>query len=97
MRYEFTGVLWRSPGPGGWRFVTLPTELSARIRNLAGAMMNAFGSLRVTAIIGDAQWKTSLFMDTKRNAFLLPVKADVRRKAVLADGDMVDVRLELEI
>jgi len=73
-RYDFTAKLWRSPGAAGWHFVTLPVELSAQIRAMAGGLLNAFGSLRVTARIGPASWKTSLFADTKRGAFLLPVK-----------------------
>lgn len=97
VRYDFTAKLWRSPGAAGWHFVALPADLSAQIRTLAGAMMNAFGSLRVRASIDDATWKTSLFYDTKRNAFLLPVKADVRRKAKIEADAEIDVSVEVEI
>lgn len=97
VRYDFTAKLWRSPGAAGWHFVALPADLSAQIRTLAGGMMNAFGSLRISASIGDAQWKTSLFYDTKRHAFLLPVKADVRRKAQIEADANVDVSVEVEI
>lgn len=97
MRYEFTATLWRSPGAAGWYFMTLPSDLSVQIKTMAAGLMNAFGSVRVTAAIGDAMWKTSLFMDTKRNAFLLPVKSEVRRKAKIAEGDEVSVVVEIEI
>jgi hypothetical protein len=97
VRYDFTAKLWRSPGAAGWHFVALPVDLSAQIRTLAGSMMNAFGSLRVKASIGGAAWKTSLFYDTKRNAFLLPVKADVRRKARIEADAELDLSVEIEI
>ena len=97
VRYDFSARLWRAPGAAGWHFVALPADLSAQIRTLAGAMMNAFGSLRVKVNIEDATWKTSLFYDTKRNAFLLPVKADVRRKAKIAANAEIDVSVEIEI
>ncbi len=96
-RYQFTAKLWRHEGNAAWHFITAPVELSAQIRTLAGGMMNAFGSLRVTAAIGAASWKTSLFFDTKRKAFLLPVKAEVRRKAGVGHGDSVAVAIEIEL
>ncbi len=96
-RYDFTAKLWRHGGAAAWHFVTLPVDVSARIKTLAGGMMNAFGSLRVNVSIGKSSWKTSLFLDSKRGAFLLPVKADVRRKAGIGDGDEVDVTVEIEL
>ncbi len=64
---------------------------------MAGAKLNAFGSLRVTAAIGDISWKSSLFFDSKANAFLLPVKAEVRRKAGVSVGDEVNVAVVIEL
>lgn len=96
-RYQFTAKLWRHDGAAAWHFITLPSELSAQVRTLAGGMMNAFGTLRVTAAIGAASWKTSLFYDTKHRAFVLPVKAEVRRKARVGHGDEVEVAIELEL
>ena len=97
MRYDFTAIVWLSPGAAGWHFVTLPVALSAQIRTLAGGLLTSFGSLRIIAQIGDATWKTSLFADNKHNAFLLPVKADIRRRANLAAGDEVSVAVELDL
>ncbi len=96
-RYQFTAKLWRHDGNGAWHFVTVPVELSAQVRTMAGTMMNAFGTLRVTATIGAASWKTSLFFDTKRKAFLLPVKAEVRRKARVCHGDSAEVTIKIEL
>jgi Domain of unknown function (DUF1905) len=96
-RYEFTAQLWRHDGAAAWHFVTLPVDVSKQIKTLAGGAINAFGSLRIKASIAGTSWNTSLFMDTKRNAFLLPVKAEVRRKARIGHGDEVAVSIELEL
>jgi hypothetical protein len=50
-----------------------------------------FGSFHVVAKTGKTSWETSLFADQKRGAFLLPVKAEVRRKEKIAPGDTIEV------
>ncbi len=91
----FTAVVWRHEGPAAWHFVTLPEDLADALRALHGDAQGAFGQLAVAATIGATSWRTSLFYDTKRGSFLLPVKADVRRREGLADGDRVEVALEV--
>ena len=87
--------LWLWSGEGGsWHFITVPEELSGEIRALSLARRGGFGSVRVEATIGDVSWRTSVFPQ-KSGVYLLPVKADVRRRANIAAGDEVTVRLEL--
>jgi len=50
--------------------------------------------VRVEARMGDVTWRTSVF-PLNKGGYLLPVKAEVRRKAELAAGDEVTVSLEL--
>lgn len=80
----FRAKVWTQESTGAWHFVTLPASLSKRIRTLTTGRLKPFGSLRVKARAGLTTWETSLFADAKRSAFLLPVKADVRRKEKLA-------------
>ena len=80
MRRLFDAELWLSPGEAGWHFVTLPGELADDIRAQAPGARRGFGSVRVRATIGATSWETSVFPDTKRESYLLPVKADVRRR-----------------
>jgi len=49
----------------------------------------------VRATLGATTWSTSVFADTQRGSYLLPVKADVRRREGVADGDTVTVRLHV--
>lgn len=95
-RFRFTAEVWLYPGEAGWHFATLPAELADEIRARFEGGHRAFGSLAVRATIGSTTWSTSLFRDTRRESYLLPVKAQVRRAEGIADGDVVDVALELE-
>lgn len=96
-RFAFTAPLWRYSGVAAWHFVTLPRDVSGQMRALSAGLRNAFGSLRVIATIGRSSWRTSAFFDTKANAFLLPIKADVRRKEKIGDGDTVAVAVEIDL
>ena len=94
MRYEARCELWLYAGKAAWHFLTLPAELTAGLKAMAPGA-SPCGSVRVRASIGKASWSTSLFPDSSSGAFLLPVKADVRRREKLSAGDTVDVAVEL--
>lgn len=49
--------------------------------------------MRVTVGIGGSEWMTSLFPDTKRRTYVLPIKKAVRTAEGLVDGSPVDVTL----
>jgi hypothetical protein len=97
-----TGPLWRwtsSSGIGTWHFLTIDgaagealsgTALMRRLEKSIGG----FGSLKVSARIGDSAFKTSLF-PSKELGWLLPVKAAVRKAEGVSEGDVVEVVLEV--
>jgi len=92
-----TSLLWiwkGSDAAGRWYFITVPEEQSAEIKAHAFGSPRGFGSVKVEARIGDVVWRTSVF-PLKSGGYLLPVKAEVRRKADLAAGNQVVVKLEL--
>lgn len=86
-------ALWKYSSTAAWYFLTLPSSVADQIRPLAPKV--GFRSVRVKATVGQTTWKTSLFPDTKSNSYLLPMKADVRRREDLNEGDEVVVFLEL--
>lgn len=94
---NFQAKIWTQESTGAWHFVTLPVVLSARIRTLTTGLRKPFGSFRVKGRIGLTSWETSLFADAKRDAFVLPVKADVRRSEKIAVGDRVEVTITLQL
>jgi len=90
-----TGPLWLWSGENGsWHFITVPEELSGEIRAHAIVALRGFGSVKVEASIHEVRWRTSVF-PVKSGGYILPVKADVRRKAGIGAGDEVTVMLEL--
>lgn len=82
-------------GKGAWFFVTLPKSESDEIKIFPGRKRRGWGSVRVTATVGKTSWKTSIFPDSKARAYVLPVKADVRRKEAMKAGETIAVRLEV--
>ncbi|PPD15651.1 MAG: hypothetical protein CTY25_04885 [Methylobacterium sp.] len=95
MLVRFTAPLWLWQGKGAWHFITLPEDESQVIR--LAVPRKGWGSVRVTATIGESRWQTSIFPDTRRNAYLLPVKAAIRKAEALAVGAAVDVSLSLDL
>jgi len=92
-----TSLLWiwkGSDAAGRWYFITVPEEQSGEIKAHAFGSPRGFGSVKVEARIGNVVWRTSVF-PLNSGGYLLPVKAEVRRKADLAVGDEVTVELEL--
>lgn len=85
--------VWLYPGMAGWHFLTVPKKHSDEIKKKFGANARGWGSLPVTVTIGKTSWRTSIFPDKKAGAYLLPLKAEVRRKEKLADEDEVSYTL----
>jgi len=92
--FEFSSSLWLHPG-GDWHFVTVPVEVSDDIAELTAGLRRGFGSVRVTATVGGTTWRTSVFPDKGKGAFVLPMKRSVRDAEGLTDGDEVPIRLAL--
>ena len=89
------GPLWLWSGEGAsWHFITIPDDLADEIRAQSLARRGGFGSVRVEATINGVRWRTSVFPQ-KSGGYILPVKKEVRRRANIAVGDDVALRLEL--
>ena len=97
MKYTFTSELWVYSGQGAWHFITLPSDISAEIKQNFDIGQPGFGSIRVAATIGDYSWNTSIFPDSKLSAYVTPIKAEARKKAGVSDGDKVNISIELLI
>ena len=93
---RFTSLLWvwKGEAAGRWHFVTVPEAESAEIKAQAFSLPRVFGSMRVEARIHDVAWRTSVF-PLNAGGYLLPVKAEIRKRAKLAAGDEVSVELTL--
>jgi len=86
--------IWKGEQAGCWYFVTVPDEQSDEIKAHGFANPRGFNSVKVEARVGQVMWRTSVF-PLNSGGYVLPVKADVRRRAGIAAGDEVTVELEL--
>lgn len=91
-RFEFDAELWLADG-GVWHFVSLPDDVADDIEARFGHRSAGFGSLRVDVTVGATRWQTSVFPDTKRATYILPVKKAVRAAEGLDAGAIARVSL----
>jgi hypothetical protein len=93
--YTFTSKIAVYPGMGGWRFLGIPKKEAKEIKETYGKNAKGWGSLPVTVTIGKTAWKTSIFPDRKSGTYLLPLKAQIRKKEEIDDDETVRFILEL--
>jgi uncharacterized protein (DUF302 family) len=55
-----------------------------------------FGSVPVMVTIGKTKWKTSIFPDKRSGTYLLPLKAEVRKKESIYSGDNISLIIEIQ-
>jgi hypothetical protein len=89
--FEAEVFRWDDSGPS-WYFARVPLDVADELRLEA---RGGFGSVRVTATIGDSSWMTSVFPEKSAGGFLLPVKRTVRAAEGIDDGDIVAIRLDV--
>lgn len=93
--YKVRASVWLYPGMAGWHFVTIPQKQSDEIRTNFWAKKRGWGSLPVRVTLGKMRWKTSIFPDKKQGCYVLPLKADVRKKEKVKAGGTVNFSLEV--
>jgi Domain of unknown function (DUF1905) len=95
MNLEFSGELWFWRGPSPWHFVTVAQDECGELEAASALVTYGWGMIPVTAQIGATVWKTSLY--PKDGRYIVPVKAWVRKAERLAVGDMVTIRLAVDV
>lgn len=87
--------LWRAepPAKGSWHFLTIAGDAADAIRTAAGGRSGGWGSVRVTAKIGKTSWQTSLFPNKQLGGYMLPLKADVRKREAVNEGDEISATI----
>ncbi len=93
MNIEFDAPIWYWRGPSPFYFVTVPDDLSDALKTISRSVTYGWGMIPVQARIGRSRWTTSLF--PKDGAYIVPLKAAIRRAEGLAEGDVVTVRLDV--
>ena len=94
IEFESDIFLWAARTDASWFFTAVPPELSEDIREIPRPF-RGFGSVRVRAEIGGSRWTTSIFPDSERGSYVLPLKKAVRDAEHLVVGGPVVVRLDV--
>jgi len=95
IHYTFESMLWQHASPGGWCFISLPADMASEIRENSGWQEQGWGRLKATARIGNSEWDTAIWYDTKHQTYLLPIKAAIRVKERLKVNTFVQATLWL--
>ncbi|WBB70026.1 DUF1905 domain-containing protein [Micromonospora sp. WMMD812] len=95
MDVEFRGEIWFWRGPAPWYFVTVPAVESGALEATSASVSYGWGMIPVVARIGQTEWRTSLF--PKDGRYVVPVKTRVRAAEGLDMGDLVTVRLSVDV
>lgn len=89
IKYEFSTHIWQYSSPSGWHFVSLPTDISKEIRAHLGVLQQPWGRIKASAKIGNSEWETAIWFDTKHKTYLLPIKSEIRRKEHLLSDQKI--------
>ncbi len=90
---RFRGDVWFWRGPSPFHFVTVPESPSHDIHEIAALVTYGWGVIPCEVTIGATHWRTSLI--PKDGAYLVPIRADVRRAEGIDVGDHVELTLEI--
>ena len=91
LRFEAEIIEWRGPAP--LFFAPIPAAHVAAVRRAAKTASYGWGVVPVAARIAGVRFTTPLF--PKDDGYLLPMKADVRRRANVTLGDVVAVEMTI--
>ena len=95
MELEFEGrvIEWRGPAP--YYFVPLPENEAGVVDDHKAMLTYGWGAIPATVHVGGTEFTTSLF--PKDGGYLLPLKDKVRDAEGIEEGDVVHVRLLLDV
>lgn len=96
--YTITGKVWLYPGESAnWHFFTVPKKESLEIKERYGPRARGWGSLPVIVTLGTSSWNTSIFPDTKSKTYILPLKAQVRKREGVFEQDTVTISFSMQV
>ncbi len=91
----WTGAREGEPAKGSWYFMLVTGAPAEAIRTASAGRTGGWGSVKVEVECGSSRWTTSLFSSRENGGYLLPLKAAVRKKEKLTEGDRIAVTLRL--
>jgi hypothetical protein len=93
--YSFKAKVWKHNAPAAWYFLTVPKNTSAEIKTLFKQWEEGWGRLKCSAQIANTIWQTAIWYDTKHQAYVLPLKAEIRRKECIEIDELISVTIKI--
>lgn len=87
--------LWGHSELAPWHFVSVPKKETTQIKKDYGALSLGWRSLPVEVTVGKTKWKTSIFLDSRTDTYLLPLKAQVRKKEAIFAREYITFTLKI--
>jgi hypothetical protein len=99
--FTFTEKCWLwTADKASWHFITVPKNHSEEIKFFTDnhfGKRRGWGAIRVTVNIGSSEWQTSIFPSKGLDAYILPIKADVRKKEKIVVDNLIEVTLNIKV
>lgn len=89
--FEFSDTIWFWKGPAPHYFVTVPEHEAAQIKAIEKLVTYGWGMIPATVRVGETEFETALW--PKDGAYIVPLRAAVRRAEGLGEGDRVRITL----
>ena len=93
IKYEFSTKMWKHSAPGSWHLISLPKNISKEIRENLKWQEEGWGRMKAVAKVGQFDWETAIWFDTKMNTYILPVKVEIRKKANLVISKKFNIEI----
>ena len=95
MELEFTDTVFEWRGPAPYHFVRVPDDDALMVQDVAAAVTYGWGMVPVAVTIGASTFTTALW--PKDGSYVVPLKDKVRRAERITLGDVVTLRLRIEV
>lgn len=101
LAFEFSSEVWLwQAEKSAWHFVTLPEDQSEEIKFFSDnntTKKRGWGAVKVQVTIGGTSWETSIFPHKESNAYILPIKAAVRKAENVEVGRVVSIAINASL
>lgn len=89
MILKIKAKVWIWLGDTPWYFVSLDQEISSGIRS----KYPKSSMVKVEVEVNKIKWNTSLFRNNRDKNYILPIKKDIRKKANIYEGEVIDLTI----
>ena len=95
MELEFTDAVFEWRGPAPYHFVRVPDDDALVIKDVAAAVTYGWGMVPVGVTVGATTMTTALW--PKEGSYVVPLKDQLRHAEEIGLGDVVTVRLTIDV